>query len=73
MPVLDKRGNQRFTAKTNIPMSVPNFPKSKDGLLFFRGGGKDATDKVEVNGISMLRQYYWIRGSYIVDKVMNIS
>lgn len=71
LPVLDKNGNQRFTTKTNIPMTVPNFPKSKDGLLFFRGGGKDATDKVEVNGISMLRQYYWIRGSYIVDKIMN--
>lgn len=72
VPTLDKNGNQRYTPKTNIPMGAPNLPKSKDYIVFFRGTGSDATDKISVNGIEMLRQNYWIKGSYLVDKLKNI-
>ena len=35
--------------------------------IFFRGTGKDATDKVIVNGLKMLRQNYWVKGTYVVE------
>ena len=66
---LDKNGNQRFTPKTGIPMGAPNLPKAEDHLLFFRGTGKDATDKISINGVEMLRQDYWIRGTYLANKL----
>ncbi|WP_449135111.1 MutH/Sau3AI family endonuclease [Senegalimassilia anaerobia] len=65
-PICDKNGNQRFTPKTGIPMSAPNWPKSRDGVLFVRGSGNDATNKpVTVNGVKMYYQNLWIRGTDI--------
>lgn len=62
-PVLKKDGTPRVTPKTGIPMTAPNWPKSRDGVLFVRGTGTDANDKpVEVNGIRMYRQNVWIKG-----------
>lgn len=62
-PVLKKDGTQRVAPKTGIPMTAPNWPKSRDGVLFVRGTGTDANDKpVEVNGIRMYRQNVWIKG-----------
>lgn len=71
-PVLDKNGAQRYTPKTGIPMGAPNLPKSKDHIVFLRGGGIDATDKIMVKGVPMLRQSYWVKGSYIVDRLKAI-
>ncbi|WP_288147002.1 MutH/Sau3AI family endonuclease [Thomasclavelia cocleata] len=57
------------TIKTEI-----NFPKSKDNLVFVRGSGVDSTYKnLELNGIKMYRQYIWIKGKYIVDKISKIK
>lgn len=72
VPCLHKNGNQRFTPKTGIPMGAPNLPKSADHLIFFRGTGQDARDKVSINGITMLRQDYWIKGTFLVEKLKSI-
>ncbi len=50
--------------------SAPNFMKSSESVVFFRGSGKDSSliNKTEcVNGIKMLPQYLWIKGSVIVN------
>lgn len=74
VPILLKDGSVRYTPKTGIPMTTPNLPKSEDNIVFFRGSGKNATDKSQVvNGVSMLKQYYWIKGSYIVEKMKEID
>ena len=71
-----------FKKGTNIPIINPcgtiktelNFPKSKENLVFVRGSGIDSTYKnVEINGIKMYRQYVWIKGKYIVDKISKIK
>ena len=69
IPTLDKHGNQRFTPKTKIPMESPNLPKAENHLIFFRGTGQNANDKVVINGIRMLRQNYWIKGTFLVEKL----
>lgn len=68
IPVLDKQGNPVINKKSGTARSAPNFPKSSEGLLFLRGTGTDASDKtLVINGISMLRQNLWIKGSYMVQ------
>ena len=62
-----KDGSVRYTAKTEIEMLQTNLPKALDNVIFFRGTGKDATDKVIVNGLKMLRQNYWVKGTYVVE------
>lgn len=64
---LDRHGNPRINPKSGTVMTRLNFPKSKDHIVFIRGGGIDASVKTEeVNGIRMYKQYVWIKGSYIV-------
>lgn len=58
-PVLNSKGLQR---------EAPNFPKSRDSIVFLRGSGKDSTAKpLEINGLKMYHQFYWLKGSYLVD------
>lgn len=69
VPVLDAKGNPRIN-KTGIPQTAPNFPKSSKNIIFVRGDSSDSTQKPEtVNGISMYRQYIWIKGSYLSQKL----
>ncbi|WP_410984644.1 MutH/Sau3AI family endonuclease [Bacillus cereus] len=73
-PILDKKGIQRITPKTKLPMTAPNFPKSKNHDFFVRGSGKDASKKpLELNGISMYAQYLWMKGSIVVSMLKNID
>lgn len=72
IPCLDKNGNQRYTPKTKLPMEAPNLPKARNHLIFFRGTGSDAADKVSIRGVKMLRQDYWIKGAYLVEKLKDI-
>lgn len=72
VPCLDRKGNQRYAPKTGVPMGAPNLPKSENHLIFFRGTEQDATDKINVNGINMLRQDYWIKGTYIANKLKSV-
>lgn len=54
------------------PSSAPNFMKSRENDVFVRGSGKDSSlvNKTEtVNGIKMLPQYYWIKGSSVIDEL----
>lgn len=73
VPSLDKSGRQRVAPKTGIPMGAPNLPKSVDHLIFFRGTGQDARDKTVINGVTMLRQYYWIKGAFLAKQLKGIS
>lgn len=69
-PILKRDGTPRVTPKTGIPMTTPNWPKSRDGVLFVRGTGTDASDKpVEVNGVKMYRQNIWVKGTELADRL----
>lgn len=73
-PVLKKDGTLRLTPKTGIPMTAPNWPKSRDGILFVRGTGTDANDKpVTVNGIHMYRQNVWIKGTELANRLEGLA
>ncbi|CDE32630.1 MutH/Sau3AI family endonuclease [Leyella stercorea] len=70
----DKQGNKRIN-NSGACMGAPNFPKSSDYKVFFRGGADVSTDKSRtecVNGIRMLPQFFWLKGSYIADKLQKI-
>ena len=55
--------------------SAPNFMKGSQNIVFFRGSGTDSSLKYKteiVNGIRMLPQYIWIKGTAII-KELNLS
>ena len=73
--VYDKEGNKRKNNSGSY-MGSPNFPKSADYKVFFRGGADDSRDEAkteEVNGIKMLPQFFWLKGSYIADKLKTVE
>lgn len=73
--VYDQNGNRRMN-KSGSYMGAPNFPKSSDYLVFFRGGADVSTDRTRtecVNGIRMLPQFFWLKGSFIARKLQEIS
>ena len=70
----DKNG-QRKQNKSGSYKGAPNFPKSSEYKVFFRGGANDSSNEAKtetVNGISMLPQFFWLKGSFIVDKLKTI-
>lgn len=68
--VCSKLGLPIYNPKSGTKRTVPNFPKSSEGIIFVRGTGTDASDKpLCVNGIHMLRQNLWIKGSYIAKRL----
>ena len=71
----DKKGEKRKN-KSGSYMGSPNFPKSAYYQVFFRGGADDSRDEARtevVNGIRMLPQFFWLKGSYIADKLKTID
>ena len=71
----DKEGNMRKNNSGSY-MGSPNFPKSANYQVFFRGGADDSRDEAkteEVNGIKMLPQFFWLKGSYIADKLKTVE
>ncbi|MEO3733763.1 MutH/Sau3AI family endonuclease [Lactiplantibacillus plantarum] len=63
-----KTGEIIYNKKTKLPQTVLNFMKSKQNTIFLRGTGTDSTRKPEqVNGISMYKQYLWIRGKEVAN------
>lgn len=71
----DKQGNKRMN-KSGSYMGAPNFPKSSEYEVFFRGGADVSTDTTRtevVNGIKMLPQFFWLKGSYVADKLQTLS
>lgn len=71
----DKNGN-KVVNKSGSFKGAPNFPKSEDYLVFFRGGENDAREEarsVVINGIHMLPQFFWLKGSFIAEKLKTIE
>ena len=71
----DKEGNRRRNNSGSY-MGSPNFPKSADYIVFMRGGADDSREEArteELNGIKMLPQFFWLKGSYIADKLKSIE
>ena len=71
----DSEGIKRQN-KSGSYMGSPNFPKSADYQVFFRGGADDSRDEAKtevVNGIKMLPQFFWLKGSFIADKLKSIE
>lgn len=64
---LDKDGVPVLNSN-NIVKSAPNWPKSKDFTLFFRGTSVDSTWKpLTINGIQMYTQYFWVKRNAIQE------
>lgn len=54
--------------------SAPNFPKASEGTVFLRGTSTNSLLKpLQINGINMTYQNYWVKGTYIVDKLNEIN
>lgn len=71
----DKDGSKR-TNGSGAYMGAPNLPKSSEYKVFFRGSGSVSNEKTRtecVNGIRMLPQYIWLKGSYIAEKLQEIQ
>lgn len=71
----DKNGNKLMNTSGSY-IGAPNFPKSSEYIVFFRGGADVSTEESRtecVNGIRMLPQFYWLKGSYIAKKLQEIS
>ncbi|MGM9699120.1 MAG: hypothetical protein ACI3Y0_10820 [Prevotella sp.] len=70
----DSNGNKRKNG-SGAYIGAPNFPKSSQYLVFFRGGADVSNEKTRtecVNGIRMLPQYFWLKGSFIANKLQEI-
>lgn len=73
--IYDRDGNKKQNDSGSY-MGAPNFPKSADYQVFFRGGANDSRDEAKtevVNGIKMLPQFFWLKGSFIADKLKTIN
>lgn len=58
--------------KSGTYAGAPNLPKSQDYIVFFRGSAANSSKEGRsevVNGIRMLPQYIWLKGSYISEKL----
>jgi len=65
----ENKGEQIINPKGTVKTEI-NLPKSKDYTVFTRGSGTDSTKKpVELNGVKMYAQYFWIKGKWIVDEL----
>ena len=70
----DKQGEKLING-SGAYIGAPNFPKSSNYNVFFRGGANVSNDKTRtecVNGIRMLPQFFWLKGSYITNKLKEI-
>ena len=72
---LDRDGN-KIINKSGSYRGAPNFPKSENYNVFFRGGENDSRDEarsVVINGVHMLPQFFWLKGTFIADKLKTIE
>lgn len=72
---LDQNG-EKIKNKSGSYRGAPNFPKSEDYKVFFRGGENDSRDEarsVVINGVHMLPQFFWLKGTYIAEKLKTID
>lgn len=55
--------------------SAPNFLKSSENNVFIRGSGQNASSRYKtevVNGIHMLPQYVWLKGTAVVNELEKV-
>jgi hypothetical protein len=75
-PIRNSWGVIRYTPTTGVVMEAPNFPKKEDGYnIFLRGSGTDSSPKyktLEINGLKMLPQNFWINGKSILDQLRDV-
>lgn len=74
-PQLRKDGTQRVN-RNGQRREAPNWPKSKDGVVFLRGTGVNSDPEhkpLVVNGLHMYPQNLWIRGAFIAEKLRGLS
>lgn len=72
---LDGAGNKKKN-KSGSYKGAPNLPKSKDYIVFFRGGESDSREEARseiVNDVHMLPQFFWLKGSYIANKLKTVE
>lgn len=72
---LDKLGNMKKN-KSGSYKGAPNFPKSQNFNVFFRGGNNDSREEARteiVNNVHMLPQFFWLKGSFIAEKLKTIE
>ena len=70
VPTISKKTGRPVVNRTGVVQGAPNFPKSREGLVFVRGTSTDSTRKPEVvNGIAMYKQQVWVKGSYIAERL----
>lgn len=70
----DKQGEKLING-SGAYIGAPNLPKSSNYNVFFRGGSSVSNNKTRtecVNGIRMLPQFFWLKGSYITNKLKEI-
>lgn len=71
---LDAQGSKRIN-RSGEYIGAPNFPKCSEYMVFFRGGADLSTEESRtecVNGIKMLPQFFWLKGSFIANKLLEI-
>lgn len=71
----DKKGEKKKNGSGSYK-GAPNFPKASRYNVFFRGGQSDSSDKFKtecINGIKMLPQFIWLKGTFIAKKLSEIS
>lgn len=69
IPKLNSDGSLKRNKNGQIS-EAPNWPKSRDGIIFVRGTGTDSNPRYKrekVNGLAMYPQQLWVKGSYMVD------
>lgn len=67
-----RRDGSVVTTGSGEASSAPNFMKSRENDVFIRGSGINSflRSKTEcVNGIRMLPQYVWIKGTAVIDEL----
>ena len=67
-----RRDGSVVTTGSGEASSAPNFMKSRENDVFIRGSGINSSlrSKTEcVNGIRMLPQYVWIKGTAVIDEL----
>lgn len=74
--VINKKTGERIKNKSGSYKGAPNLPKSAEYTVFLRGGADVSTEESRseiVNNIKMLPQFFWLKGSFITEKLRTLS
>lgn len=73
--VLDGNGQPKRNPSGSLK-GAPNLPKSTDHTVFMRGGAATSADACRtetVNGIRMLPQFFWLKGTYVAERLQAMA